>query len=49
MLPLYYRLLYGSVTDIKTIIQTITYLKEFGIEHFSLALDRVFFLQGKFA
>ena len=43
MLPLYYRLLYGSVTDIKTITQTITYLKEFGIEHFSLALDRGFF------
>ena len=43
MLPLYYRLLYGSVTDIKTITQTIGTLKELGIQQFSLALDRGFF------
>ena len=42
-LPLFYRLLPGSVTDITTINETIEWLKSFHIESFSLALDRGFF------
>jgi transposase len=43
MLPLFYRITFGSVNDVTTVINTANLLTSFGIKNYSLALDRGFF------
>jgi transposase len=45
-LPLYYRLVYGSIPDVATLAETSHNLMEFGLKHFSFALDRGYFSMG---
>lgn len=42
-LPLYYRLIHGSVPDVATIVNTAAFIAELGISQYSFALDRGFF------
>lgn len=42
-LPLYYTLFPGSIVDVKTLKNCITYLKSYGLKEFMLVLDRGFF------
>ena len=42
-LPLYYRLIHGSVPDIATIVNTATFISELGLSQYTFALDRGFF------
>ncbi len=42
-LPLYYRLIYGSVADVATIVNTATLISELGLSQYTFSLDRGFF------
>ena len=42
-LPLFYRIIDGSISDVVTLITTAKIVENLGVKNFSLALDRVFF------